>query len=76
MILEMTPPERHPKIKQAAVRLEKAFSGRDVVKHSSSALSIPRSRAGMELREMKEGAGKKHQKGHKNPPSVSFAPNS
>lgn len=25
---------------------------------------------------MKEGAGKEHQKGHKNPPSVSFAPDS
>lgn len=73
MILEITPPERHPKINQAAVKLEKEVSGQDIVKHS---LSTPRSWTGMELREMREGAGKEHQKGYKNPPSVIFAPDS
>lgn len=48
MIPEITPPERHPKINPAAVRLEKAVSGQDIVRHSLTALSIPRSWDGAE----------------------------
>lgn len=66
MTLEITSPERCPGINQAVVRLQEAGSGQDSVKHSSAAISMLRSRARMELRQMKGGVGEEEQqKGHK-----------
>lgn len=66
MTLEITSPERCLGINRAVVRLEEAGSGQDNVKRSPAALSMLRSRAAMELRQMEGGAGREEQqKGRK-----------
>lgn len=74
MTLEIISPEGCPGINQAVVRLEEAGSGQASVKRSPNALSMLRSRAGMELRQMKGAAGKEEeQKGHKTWPHSALA---